>query len=524
MDIKETLKKLPTYKAWKKIGIFPHHGLNIPLFSIRTKKSCGIGEFLDLLPLIDWCLSLKIDILQLLPLNESGLDPSPYNAHSACALHPIYLSLHALPFIEGFEQEIKNFTFLNNYPSLLYHAVLHKKLIFLKKYLKKRGEKIKKDNDYLLFLQKQEWLLPYALFKVLKDHFQQKHWKDWPETFKEITSHHFKVLSRQYAQEIEFYTLLQYLCFSQLKKVKAYAASKNIFLKGDVPILVSPDSADVWFHRSFFNLELAAGSPPNSLDPDGQYWGFPLYNWKAMEQNHYEWWKKRFLFANEFYHIFRIDHIIGFFRLFAIPREQHPKKGFFTPKQAGIMEAQGKTMLHLLTHLSHVLPIGEDLGEVPSFVADSLKEFGIPGTKIFRWQRYWEKKGAFIPYNAYEPISMTTVSTHDIDTVPLWWEKNSEDAKAYAAFKKWTYQEKLSKEYLFEILWESHHSSSLFHINLLQEYLALCPELTWANLEKERINYPGTIQKRNWSYRYKMHLETLIHHTQLNELMQKIIH
>ncbi len=524
MNLKETFKTLPSYKAWTKVGIYPHHGLNIPLFSIRTKKSSGIGEFLDLLPLIDWCASLNVGIIQMLPLNDSGLDPSPYNAHSSCALHPIYLSLHALPYIEGLEKELKRFTFLNHTSSLLYHAVLEKKLTFLKEYLKTKGEEIKKEKEYSLFLQKQEWLLPYALFKVLKDHFHQKHWQDWPEEFKEMTNRHLKILYHQYVQEIEFYTLLQYLSFSQLKQVKTYADSKNILLKGDVPILISPDSCDVWLHRSFFNLDFAVGSPPNKLDPEGQYWGFPLYNWKALEQNHYEWWKKRLLFAKEFYHIFRIDHIIGFFRLFAIPRGQSPKEGSFIPNQQGIIEAQGKAMLDLLTRLSDVLPIGEDLGDVPPFVAHSLKEFGIPGTKVVRWQRRWEQKGEFIPYSEYEPMSMTTLSTHDIDTVPLWWEKNPEEAKAYAAFKKWSYQEKLSKEHLFEILWESHHTTSLFHINLLQEYLSLVPELTWANPEKERINYPGTIQKKNWSYRYKMCLEVLINHAKLNKLMQKIMH
>jgi len=523
MSLESDLKGKMTYHAWKKVGIHSHHGLNVPLFSIHTEKSCGVGEFFDLLPLIDWCKKIGMDIIQLLPLNDSGQDPSPYNALSACALHPIYLSLHALPYIEGMEAKLKPLHSFNTTKHLHYQLIYKEKLKFLRTYLKRTKETLKQDPAFEDFVIKHHWLPSYALFRVLKDKHNHIHWKHWPEDVRYPSSNQLKKLYSEYANEMEYHYLIQFLCFQQLRHVKSYGESKGVYLKGDVPILVSPDSADVWTNPSFFDFNHVAGSPPNKFDPEGQYWGFPLYNWKAMEQDHYEWWKKRLLTAQELYHLYRIDHIIGFFRLWAIPPHQKPAKGAYLPENPSIMRAQGRKIIEVLASFTDMLPIGEDLGQPPPFVHECLKDYGIPGTKIFRWQKEWKKGENFIPFKDYEPISMTSVSTHDLDTVKLWWQKNPNDASAFATFKGWNYEKNLTLDQQFEILHDNHHSGSLFHINLLQEYLALVPELTWENPEDERINYPGTIQPRNWSYRYKFPLEKLISHPELNDRMKKIL-
>ena len=161
--------KLRTKKSWEKIGKFHHHGINIPLSAIWTKKSCGNGEFLDLIPLVDFLSEIKFDILQLLPLNDTGLDSSPYNAVSSIALHPIYISLHSLPYIpENLKAEIKSLQQLTYQKQLPYSDILNKKYKWLKEYLKKVGSFIKQEKNYQSFIQSNSWLTDYALFKIFK--------------------------------------------------------------------------------------------------------------------------------------------------------------------------------------------------------------------------------------------------------------------------------------------------------------------------------------------------------------------
>ena len=524
MSPSKNLKNTLTGKAWMKIGIRHHHGINVPLASIWTKKSSGIGEFLDLLPLIDYCSSLKLDVLQLLPLNDSGLDQSPYNALSSTALHPIYLSLHALPNLpKELKQELKTFKRFNQSKTTLYSQVLCEKLKWLRKYVKMMGASIAQDPQYQAFIQKNEWLLDYALFKVLKEKNHNQVWHKWEAKEKNLNKTQRLKLSQTYAVEIEFCCIVQYLCFTQLKKVKAHAEQKGVFLKGDIPILVSPDSVDVWAFQEFFDLTHMAGSPPNTFDPKGQIWKFPLYNWKAMEKNLFKWWQKRIELAAEYFHIYRIDHILGFFRIWGIPNGETADKGHFIPTEPGLMEAQGRKLLKTLISFSDMLPIGEDLGDPPPFVRECMQEYGIPGTKIFRRYRKWKTDRSFVPFEDYTPISISSVSTHDLETVWLWWKNFPKEAAAYAAFKKWTYSPNLTPDQQFEILWDNHHSGSLFHVNLLQEYLALVPELTWKDPNNERINIPGTESKHNWSYRYKEPLEILLKNEKLKTLFEKLL-
>ena len=511
-----------TEKAWEKVGKKHHHGINIPLASIWTEKSCGIGEFLDLLPMIDLCVSVNFDVLQLLPLNDSGLDHSPYNALSSTALNPIHLSLHGLPNIpKDLKQELKTFRSFNEPKHILYPRVRNEKSKWLKRYVKTLD--LEGNQEFQEFKNQSEWLQDYALFKVLKEKNHNAIWLNWDESEKNLSTQARKKLCQTYASEIEHHTIVQYLCYHQLKQVKAYAEKNHVFLKGDIPILVSPDSVDVWAHQEFFDLTLVAGSPPNKFDPKGQVWNFPLYNWKAMEANHFEWWRKRVKAAAEYFHIYRIDHILGFFRIWAIPHKESPDKGHFEPSDEGLMEAQGRLLLKTLVSFSDMLPIGEDLGDPPSFVREVMNEYGIPGTKIFRRYRSWKTDRSFIPIDKYLPCSLSCVSTHDIETVYLWWENYPDEAADYAAFKGWPYSPKLNSDQHRQILRDCHQSNSLFHINLLQEYLALIPSLTWEDPSDERINFPGTESMRNWAYRYKFPVTTLLKSEALKTLFKSLI-
>ena len=521
MEPNDLLLHSITSHAWRTIGIHQRHGINLPLSALHSKHSCGIGEFFDLIPIIDWCHRLKIDFIQLLPLNNSETDPSPYNAISSCALNIVYLSLHALPDMQKYPQlqiKLQEFSHLNTTKTIAYTEVFTHKTRWLHAYFDAVGEKIMASEEFKDYVQQNPWVKHYALFKTLID--QQK------ETSPEMrppSSIEFEKLLKLYGTDISFHMTLQYLCFIQLKKVKKYADEKNILLMGDLPILVRARSADIWEHPDFFNLNLQAGAPPDFYNQEGQNWGFPIYRWDNQRKKHFSWWKQRLNYAENFYHLFRLDHVLGFFRIWAIPLGRPSQEGYFVPSNEMEWEPQGRELLSMIARSTSMLPIAEDLGSVPDMVRPTLKEMGICCTKVMRWERKWEESNHFIPIQYYPPISITCVSTHDSETLTLWWKNVPEEAKAYADYKHWFYSPELTDAQREEILWDSHHTSSLFHVNLLQEYLAFFPELIWENPEEERINIPGQIIPANWIYRFRPCIEEITQHKELSLKIKKIM-
>jgi 4-alpha-glucanotransferase len=521
LELDNFIKNSPIKPLWEKIGVKPHHGICTPLSALKTKKSSGIGEFLDLLPLIDYMSELKLDILQLLPLNDSGLDPSPYNALSALALNPIYISLHALPFING--EELKKFELLNTEKVIPYQLVLEKKLAFLNTYFTQNFAKIREDLSYQAFIHTTPWLKPYALFKVLKKRYHFDSWENWPEDYKNVNNEKLETYYEMEMGEMEFYFMLQYFSFRQLKLVKTKANDKKIFLKGDIPILISPDSVDVWTNRDIFNLNFVAGAPPDMFTPEGQYWGFPTFKWGEMDVTDYAFWKLRLTVACEFYDIFRIDHIIGFYRIWAIEKGKSAKEGSFFPSEREEAIIQGEFLLKKLLAFTHMFPIGEDLGLFIDHIRKSLYEMTIPGTKIPRWERHYESDQSFIKYQDYPIFSLTTLSTHDTETLKQWWKLFPNDAKRFCQDFGLGYNEELIEELRLKILKDAHKSASLFHVNLLIEYLSLIDGYSSINLDEDRINIPGKIDPKNWCYRYIPYLEEIIVNQKLKSYLLSIL-
>jgi 4-alpha-glucanotransferase len=479
----------------RKIGKHPHHGFALPLFSLRTEKNCGVGEFLDLIPLIKWCRHLGLDCLQLLPLNDTGFDPSPYNPLSSCALDPIYLSLWPLGVnLDAFEE-------FKGAPRLERSEVKKKKLEVLRSYFESA---FSPSPEYRAFLSENPWLPEYSRFMALKNHFGLRSWKEWPPGAKADPT------------EVDFHNFLQYLSFSQMKKVREAADENGLFLIGDLPLLVSPDSADVWAHKSLFHTELSAGAPPDLYNALGQNWGFPPFRWDAMEKDNYSWWKRRLSTFSHLYHIYRIDHVVGFFRIWTLKEGQKASEGTFLPSDPALWMPQGQKILEMMIGACPLLPIAEDLGTIPAGVYPILKKLGILGTKVIRWQ-------GTTPYDAYEPLSMTTVSTADMEPLPLWWHLYPDEALSLCSFKHWKYDPTITREQEIAILYDAHHTSSLFHINLLQEYLFPFPDLSWPNLEESRINVPGTLLPTNWTYRFRPSLEELMNHRPLEDTIRKIV-
>lgn len=497
--------------SWTRIGMRHHHGICLPLFSLKARHESAIGEYLDLIPIINWCKDIGFDIIQLLPLNDSGGDSSPYSAHTAMGLHPIYLSLSQLPYLDTCNHlQAESARFHTDFPSkkVAYLSVLEKKLAFLRSYAKKTLPIFTKTNEYQLF-KKNSWVKEYAHYKTTKKKNNEAPWWQWQECILD-------------PDEEAFHTLCQFLCFQQWKKVKAHADRAKVFLKGDIPILINRDSSDVWHHRELFLLEYEAGAPPDMYSQEGQQWGFPLYNWPVLSERGYDWWIRRLQLAEKLYHLFRLDHIVGFYKIWAIPQGKSAKEGFFLPQDESQWIEHGETILRALLHECHMLPIGEDLGAVPPAVRASLQRLKIAGTKVLRWERRWEGDRSFINPKQLEPLSMSTLSTHDSEPVALWWQEQPTEARDYAQYLQVEYETPLKKTVRQRILEECHKSSSLFHINLLQEYLGMFDELAWPDPKDDRINVPGTVSDENWTYRFKPTISEFTAHEPLRALMRKL--
>ena len=277
-DIKEKLNSSPAANQWARIGIKQHHGINLPLFALHSKNSAGIGEFPDLIPLLSWCDSLGLDVVQLLPLNDTGEDTSPYGALSAFALNPIHLGLAALPNVEN-SRILK--TMLHEAQKLClcqcvpYQQLHLNRTSFLKAYFEEHSENIIHSESYQKFLTENPWVNGYALFKSIRKECNWQSWENWPEEIKNPTEDSLKQLNEKHEVNVDYHQVIQYLCFEQMKAVKAHADSLGIFLKGDLPILINRESADVWLNRSLFNMDLSAGAPPDRYSDEGQNWGIP---------------------------------------------------------------------------------------------------------------------------------------------------------------------------------------------------------------------------------------------------------
>lgn len=515
MVYKKKLLASPSGEHWKRIGFNPRHGFVAPLFCLRSKKSCGIGEYTDLLPLIDWCKQIGFSIIQLLPINDTAIHTSPYAAISAFALNPIHLGLASLPSVNKHPALVKQIEALQKMtttPRVDYPPLHKKREKFLRSYYKLEGERIKRAKKYKEFLKEHEWLEGHALFKTIKEKTGWKSIKEWPKD----------IDPDDYRDEIAYHNFVQFLCFQQMHHIEEIAWKKGVLLMGDIPILIGRESAEVWQHPKLFKLQYAAGAPPDLFAKDGQNWGFPIYNWQELEKTDYHWWRRRLEVASLFFDIYRIDHVIGFYRIWAIPKGLLGRKGHYIPDHSRTWLMRGKKNISMMLDSTLMFPIGEDLGFIPENVFKSLRDFGIPGMKIMRWERNWKGDKSFIPFKKYGELSMTTVTTHDMEPLVVWWKRKPDEAKEFCRFAGWEYEPKLSLEKHEEFLLMSHRTPSLFRINMIQEYLSLVPELAWSNPEQDRVNTPGTVSPMNWSNRLRPWIEELVKSRKLKTIMKKM--
>lgn len=302
-------------------------GIAVPVFSLRSKKSFGTGEFSDLKILVDWIRTTGIKLVQVLPVNDTTAthtwtDSYPYSAISAFALHPLYMNLEMLAG-GGFAKELasleKERIRLNALPALDYEAVSKIKKDFIAKVYKQDGADAFASSGFKTFFENNKhWLVPYAAFCYLRDKNGTVDFESWPSC-NSYNENSIQQLVAGHKEEIGLYYFTQFQLHVQLKEATAYARSNGIVVKGDIPIGVSRNSADAWQEPGLYNMHYQAGAPPDDFAVKGQNWGFPTYNWQRMREDGFAWWKKRFAQMNDYFDAFRIDHILGFFRIWSIP-------------------------------------------------------------------------------------------------------------------------------------------------------------------------------------------------------------
>ena len=324
-------------------------GVLVPVSALRSDRSVGVGEFADLPDLAAWCASVGLDLIQILPVNDSGWQPSPYSALSAFALNPIYLRIADLPdlgaltgsqatSIRDGESRIRALHEADD--RLRYGAILDAKVELLGRiHAMIAGDRSVADRA-VDFAARQPWVRSYAAFKVLKARNDGAAWHLWPQ-LRDPTD---ALLDGFWSdprneQGLLFHAWVQQRLDEQLVAAAAGVREQSVQLKGDIPILINEDSVDVWAHRQYFTTRLRAGAPPDAENPLGQNWGFPTYNWPALETDDYRWWKDRLLHATRFYSAYRIDHVLGFFRVWSIPAEdQTGYLGHFQPSASADRE------------------------------------------------------------------------------------------------------------------------------------------------------------------------------------------
>ncbi|MCH5232444.1 MAG: 4-alpha-glucanotransferase [Muribaculaceae bacterium] len=315
-------------------------GTAIPVFSIRTSDDDGVGDFLDLKKMVDWCELTGQTILQILPINDTTktgewTDSYPYSANSTFALHPMFIRLEEVGVLKDdnrMKQFKKEVARLNQLKEVDYEAVNKLKVSYLKEFFRESGEETLNNREFKAFVENNDdWLMPYCAWRVLCEKYDTPDNNLWGE-MSVFEYDKVEKFSRENKDEILFHYFVQYHLDKQLRSVTEYAHSKGVVLKGDIPIGIGRFSVDAWQYPRLFNMNCQAGAPPDDFSVLGQNWGFPTYNWEEMAKDGFQWWKARFRKMAEYFDAYRIDHILGFFRIWQIPLNAlHGLLGYFNP-------------------------------------------------------------------------------------------------------------------------------------------------------------------------------------------------
>jgi 4-alpha-glucanotransferase len=491
-------------------------GVLIPLFSIRTASGWGLGEIPDLLRLAHWAREAGIGVVQLLPVNEvRGGETSPYSAATAFAIDPVYLGLDEC---EDFVAAGGRAALSDDDRCLLdgvvatsavdWHRLRPLKLRAMRRafahFVKHEWNGMSaRAGELRRFRDEHEWLGDYALFCVLHDQLNT-HWLEWPAGLRDRDPEALTAAVEKNADEMLFHSWLQWHLDGQWKRARRQARALGVDFMGDLPFVVSGDSADVWAGRGLFRTDMRVGAPPDMMCPTGQDWGLPLYDWKAMERTGFHWMRKRAERAGELYGFYRVDHVIGMYRTY-YKRADGRKQGF-TPVDEEAQIRLGETLLAIMNSYGQV--IAEDLGSLPEFLRPSLARLKIPGYRVLRWEKVdmWrdgQRRTVLHDPAAWPTISVATSGTHDTDTQADWWDSISPwDRGPFVGMPAMRHIDvhrrfdDTVRDALLDVLYGAPSELCLLP---LQDLLG----------SRERVNVPGTVTPANWTYRMSMSVDDL---------------
>jgi len=532
-------------------------GILTPLFALRSEQDLGVGDIGALRDLIDWSADTGLRLVQLLPINESGNDNSPYNAISSVAIEPTTLELTPAAVPDLDEKGFRKIVGKSDLNQLRAGAVKYSEVKKLKSALLQQAfenfsaqhwrRNTKRARLFREFIKtEEEWLKGYALFRLLmKLNGVGEVWDKWPEEHRSIANAREWLASqkvktrRELEKRMRYFMYVQWIAFGQWREMHRYCAARNVALMGDVPFGVSYYSADVFTRPELFTLEWSGGAPPEPYFKDdeftqkwGQNWGVPLYRWDLMEREDYAWWRQRVRMVREIFHLFRIDHILGFYRIYGFPWRPMKNSDFLSLTESEAREKTGgevprffdypddtwehceanraageKRLRILLDEVGEFRLIGEDLGTVPEYVRPNLTDIGIAGFKIPMWER--KHDNWLIDGPDYQRLSVVSYATHDHEPLRALWDRlyatacdvsdpsgaseAREEQRKLAGFAARTIDP--------PIPWSDDlHEAFLASLFRSNSWMAICM-ITDLFGTTDRFNVPGAVTESNWSRR-----------------------
>lgn len=491
-------------------------GVLVPLFSIPSSRSWGIGEIGDLAVFADWARSAGLSAIQLLPINEMAHgQSSPYSALSAMAIDPIFIAIGDLPEFEalGGEQALDpsqrdQLEAVRQAPAVHHHDVRALKTGVLRMLFERfletewrpgggRAEQMRAWTE-----NERWWLDEYALFRALHARNDARYWLDWEPPLRDHDPPALERARQALSHDILYYTWLQWVAGSQWSEARGRL--DGLDLLGDFPFMVSGDSADVWARQHEFRVDASVGVPPDAFSETGQDWGLPVYRWDVHAATGYEWLRQRARRCAELFDGFRVDHLVGFYRTFV--RERDGRTCFVPPDEPS-QTGQGERLLRLFLG-SGASIIAEDLGVIPDFVRASLTRLGVPGMKVMRWERDWTTDGRpFLDPAGYPAVSVAISGTHDTETMAEWWD-NADAAERAAVIdlpalkdEGFTAAEPYTDRLRDALLETLYASGSDLLLLPMQDVFG------W----RDRINTPAVVNDENWSWHLPWRVDRLAH-------------
>jgi 4-alpha-glucanotransferase len=497
-------------------------GLLVPLFSMPSSRSWGVGEIGDLEPMARWLERAGLGLLQLLPVNELPPDEtSPYSALSAMAIDPQFISLGALEDFAalGGESSLEpglreDLAAVRGSPAIDYPGVRRlKRAALARAFARFKDHEWARDTSRAAAFRAWSagqawWLDEYALFRALRASFDEQPWMTWPEPVRARDPAALDVARRRLADGVLFRRYLQWVAGEQWAAARRAAGRVRLF--GDLPFMVGADSADVWARQDEFRLDLSVGVPPDAFSDSGQDWRLPLWRWDAAAARDFEWLRHRARRTGELFDGYRVDHLVGYYRTYVRPRDGGD--GFFTPSDQEEQVALGERVLGVLVESGADIT-AEDLGPVPGFVRQSLARLGLPGYKVLRWEREWGLEAQpFIDPVDYPPLSVAVSGTHDTEPLAVWW-KQAPAGERMRVLEIPSVQARLSRGDRERALAAPGLTPPLLEA-LLEVLLGSGADLVVLPVQdvfgwSDRINRPATVGAGNWTWRLRWAVDRL---------------